>query len=141
MLLYKILPLWLWIKVSKCIEVVRSVSWFSIRVFYKNQKLPDDMYTSEKRDRFSKYSEPTITFENLSVIYQRYGRYVIRPIVAHRVNVDVIRIECENAAIKFSSPKGGSGGVTLFVTPVILYHEAFVLFSLIASTAFIMVIS
>lgn len=140
MLLYKILPLWLWIKVSRCKEVVRSVSWLSIRLFFKNQRLPDDMYTSEKRDGLSRYIEPTITFEHFSVIYEQHGRYVIRPIVAPRVNVDVIRIECEGAAIKFSSPKGDSGGVALLVTPVMLSHEAFVLISLVASIAFIMVV-
>lgn len=140
MRLYKILPLWLWIRIAMYRGSLISIRWSSIRIFHKNQKLPSGMYTAEKRDGFSGWVEPKITFENLSVIYERNGLYVIRPVIAPQLYVDVIRIECKNADIKFSSPKGGGGAVALFVTPVILSHEAFVLSSLIASIAFIMVI-
>lgn len=140
MLLYKILPIWLWKRIAMYKGSLRSIRWSSIRIFHKNQRLPRGMYTAQKRDGFSKWAEPKITFEHLSVVYERDGRYLIRPVIAPKLYVDVIRIECDNAAIKFIGPKGGSGGVALLVTPVMISHEAFVLTSLIASIALIMVI-
>ena len=109
-----------------------------MKVFMAGQDVPEWLEKVYQTDESKPYKRPEVKFNEVSVVYVKNGRYVMRPLIGRKRRSTVIRVNNGlNCTIHGQSP--GNSGIPILIdgAAVLTYSEVMLIVLLTVLISFL----